>query len=277
MTDSPIAGKSITFTIDGNPAVVPVTTDNKGQFTIQLTAPNDVGVHEIQAHFAGDTEYNPSDSPIRNLKVEGAAPADTSLSLKLSKNKVNAGSSLSASGTLINEVTKSPIAGMTISVTTDGSSAQTGTTDSKGKYNIQLTAPSTNGDHDIQAHFAGNSQYESSDSSISKSDSTRRYNLALTTTSAIDTSLSLKVEGKDKMAGGAEYSVSGKLIDSVSKKPIADKEISVTTDGNSPKGSDTTNSKGEFEVNLKAPDNPGKYDIKAHFDGDSHTNHLTPQ
>ena len=71
------------------------------------------------------------------------------------------------------------------------------------------------------------------------------------------------------MAGGAEYSVSGKLIDSVSKKPIAAKEISVTTDGNSPKGTDTTNSKGEFEVNLKAPDNPGKYDIKAHFDGDS--------
>jgi hypothetical protein len=81
--------------------------------------------------------------------------------------------------------------------------------------------------------------------------------------------LSLKVEGKDKMTGGAEYSVSGKLINSASKKPISGKEISVTTDGGSPKGSDTTNSKGEFEVNLKAPDSPGKYDIKAHFDGDS--------
>ena len=69
------------------------------------------------------------------------------------------------------------------------------------------------------------------------------------------------------MTGGAEYSVSGKLIDSVSKKPIAGKEISVTTEGDS--GTDTTNSKGEFEVDLKAPDSPGKYDIKAHFDGDS--------
>ena len=84
-----------------------VTTDSKGQFSIQLTAPTAIGVHEIQAHFAGvDEQYNPSDSPIRNLKVEGAVPADTSLSLKLSKNKVNADSSFSASGTLINEVTK---------------------------------------------------------------------------------------------------------------------------------------------------------------------------
>ena len=43
----------------------------------------------------------------------------------------------------------------------------------------------------------------------------------------------------------------------------------MTTDGDSSQGTDTTNSKGEFEVDLKAPDSPGKYDIKAHFDGDS--------
>ena len=51
-------------------------------------------------------------------------------------------------------------------MTTDGSGAVTGITDSKGKYDITLTAPGTNGDHDIQAHFAGNSQYESSDSTV---------------------------------------------------------------------------------------------------------------
>lgn len=71
------------------------------------------------------------------------------------------------------------------------------------------------------------------------------------------------------MTAGSEYSVSGKLIDSVSKKPISGKEISVTTDGGAPEDTDTTNSKGEFEVNLNAPDSSGKYDIKAHFDGDS--------
>ena len=71
------------------------------------------------------------------------------------------------------------------------------------------------------------------------------------------------------MTAGSSYSVSGKLIDSVSKKPISGKEISVTIDGGSPKGSDTTNSKGEYEINLKAPDSSGKYDIKAHFAGNS--------
>jgi Carboxypeptidase regulatory-like domain len=71
------------------------------------------------------------------------------------------------------------------------------------------------------------------------------------------------------LTGGEEYSVSGKLIDSATKKPVTNKEISVTTEGNSSQGTDTTNSKGEFKVDLKAPDSPGKYDIKAHFDGDS--------
>jgi len=71
------------------------------------------------------------------------------------------------------------------------------------------------------------------------------------------------------MTAGSSYSVSGKLIDSVLKKPISGKEISVTIDGGSPKGSDTTNSKGEYEINLKAPDSSGKYDIKAHFAGNS--------
>lgn len=69
------------------------------------------------------------------------------------------------------------------------------------------------------------------------------------------------------MAGGTEYSVSGKITDSVSKKPISGKEVSVTTDGDS--GTDTTNSKGEFKGDLKAPDNAGKYDIKAEFSGDA--------
>lgn len=69
------------------------------------------------------------------------------------------------------------------------------------------------------------------------------------------------------MTGGEEFSVTGKLFDSVSKKPIAGKEISVTNDGDA--GTDTPNSKGEFEVNLKAPDNAGKHDIKAQFAGDS--------
>jgi Chitobiase/beta-hexosaminidase C-terminal domain/Bacterial Ig-like domain (group 3) len=268
VSDSPIAGKEISVTIDGSSPVT-ATTDNKGMFNVQLTAPTTIGNHDIQAHFAGDAQYNPSDSPIRKLKVEGAAPADTSLSLKLENNKINAGSSYSASGTLINEVTKSPISGETISVTTDDSAAQTAITDSKGKFTVQLTAPSTNGDRNIQAHFAGNSQYKSSDSSVSKLTVQGGTTLAITTASATDTSLSLKLEGKDKMTPGSTYTVSGKLIDSASKKSISGKEISVTTDGGSPKGTDDTNAKGEFEVKLKAPDSSGKYDIKAHFAGDS--------
>jgi hypothetical protein len=268
VADSPIAGQTITFTIDGNPVGSPQTTNNKGQFTIDLVAPTSLGNHDVQAHFAGVVvQYSPSDSPIRILKVEGAAPADTSLTLQLSKNKVNAGTTYSVTGVLTNLVTNKPIAGMTISVTTDGSSPVTGTTDSKGKYDIQLTAPSTNGDHNIQAHFAVTTLYKASDSSISKLKVQGGTSLAITAaTSAADTTLSLKVDGNDKMAGGVDFTVSGKLIDSVSKKPIAGKGISVTIDGDS--DTDITNSKGEFEVDLNAPNSAGNYDVKAQFNGD---------
>ena len=87
IADAPIAGQEISVTINGLSPVT-ATTDNKGQFSVQLTAPTTIGVHEIQAHFAGvDDQYTSSGSPIRNLKVEGAAPADTSLSLNLAKIK----------------------------------------------------------------------------------------------------------------------------------------------------------------------------------------------
>ena len=257
ISGTPIANKQISVTIDGSSPVT-ATTDTKGMFSIQLTAPATIGNHNIQGHYAGDSQYKSSDSPIRKLKVEGAAPADTSLSLNLGKNKVTAGSSYSASGTLINELTKSPIAGMTISVTTDGSSAKTANTDSKGKFTVQLTAPSTNGNHDIQAHFVGNSQYKSSDSSISK----------LTVQgSGSSSSLTLKL-GKDKVTARSSYSASGTLINAVTKAPISGKTISVTTDGSSP-ATVTTDKKGKFTTQLTAPRTYGKHDIQAHFAGDS--------
>jgi hypothetical protein len=225
VADAPIAGQEISVTINGLSPVT-ITTNSKGEFSVQLTAPTDLGNHAIQAHFEVVDQYDASDSPVRTLKVEGAAPADTSLSLQLSKNKATAGSSLSASGTLTNEVTKKPVAGMTVTITDGSTTIGTGNTDSKGKYDIQLTAPSANGDHDIQAHFAGDSQYEPSDSSVKKLTVQGGTTFALTTTSVIDTSLTLRVEGNDKIAGGEDFSVSGKLIDSMSKKPIAGKEIS---------------------------------------------------
>lgn len=162
---------------------------------------------------------------------------------------------------------------MTISMG-EGSSTETGSTDRKGRYEIQLTAPNTNGDHNIQAHFGATPEYKSSDSPISKLTVQGGTNIALTTT---DSSTSLKVEGKDKMTAGSEYSVSDNLIDSVSKKPISGKEISMTTDGGSHKDTDTTNGKGEFEVSLKAPDSSGKYDIQAHLKETCSTTHLTHQ
>ena len=220
-----------------------------------------------------DTFDNPGTVLTEEYTITTSTTIDTSMSLKLEGNKkITAGSTYTASGKLIDAVADSPIAGKTISVTTDGSSPVTGTTDSKGKFTVQLTAPSTLGKHDIQAHFAGDSQYNPSDSPVKKLTVEGTSAALATATTSIDTSLSLKLEGKDKVTAGATFSASGKLIDSVSKKPLSGKSISVTTDGGSPKASDSTDGKGEFEVSLKAPDSYGKHDIQAHFAGDSQYN-----
>ena len=73
-------------------------------------------------------------------------------------------------------------------------------------------------------------------------------------TSNLDTSLSLNLEETGEFKSASDYTVYGKLIDSVSNKPISGKTITITTDGNSPDGSDTTDRKGEFEISLKTPD-----------------------
>ena len=252
---------TIYYTTDGSE---PDNTDTAYTTAIDITA--DTTLKAI----GYDTYGNAGPVMTEDYTITTTTTIDTSMSLKLEgNNKIPAGSTYTASGKLIDAIADSPIAGKTISVTTDGSSPVSGITDSKGKFTVTLTAPNTIGKHDIQAHFAGDSQYNPSDSPVKKL-TVIENSLAITTaTTNIDTSLSLKLEGKDKMAGGSTYSVSGKLIDSVSKKPISGKEISVTTDGGSPKGTDTTNGKGEYEVNLKAPDSSGKYDIKAHFAGDS--------
>ena len=283
VADSPIAGKTLTFKIDTSTVTTSpatVTTDSKGKFTATLTAPLSltVGNHQVQVLFAGDSQYNPS-SMTRQLKVLISSSSaltftgtdiDTSLSLKLSKDKVNANSAYIATGTLTDVSTGKPIMGKMISVTTDDSSAKIGITDAKGKYQITLIAPGTNGDHNIQAHFAATAQYKSSDSPVSKLTVQRGTSaLTITANTGIDTSLSLKIDGKDKLNAGESFTASGKLIDATSKKPLSGKTILVDTDGGSPKESDTSNSKGEFKVSLKAPDNSGKHDIQAHFNGDS--------
>ena len=59
VADSPIAGKTLTLKIDGT-TVATTSTDNKGKFTVSLTAPEEVGKHDVQVSFAGDSQYNPS-------------------------------------------------------------------------------------------------------------------------------------------------------------------------------------------------------------------------
>ncbi len=256
---------------DGATSLGTTTSGAGGDWTLTLGTALGDGEYSFTATASDGVNTSPT-SPAVAVTVDTSPTAiDTSISLQLSgNNKVQAGATFTASGKLINAVADSPIAGETITFKIDGSTVSsipsTVTTDSKGKFTAQLTAPTTAGKYNVQANFGGDLEFNPS--SIEKK-LTVEGTTTLTTTAAtaIDTSMSLKVDGKDKMAGGADFTVSGKLIDSVSKKPISGKDVSVTTDGDS--GSDTTNSKGEFEVDLKAPDGAGKHDVNAQFSGDA--------
>lgn len=68
-TNLPITGKEILVRTDGS-SPLSDTTDSKGNFNLELTAPRDVGEHKIQAHFEGDKQYDPSDSPVREITVK---------------------------------------------------------------------------------------------------------------------------------------------------------------------------------------------------------------
>jgi large repetitive protein len=196
---------------DGTTSLGTTTADSSGDWTLTLSPALGEGTYSFTAN-ATDTAGNPGPAsdpavvvtvdttiaaPVITDPVAGtqttSTTIDTSMSLKISGNKATPGAGFTASGKLIDAVADAPIAGQEISVTINGLSPVTATTDNKGQFSVQLTAPSTNGDHDIQAHFAATSEYESSDSKISKLTVQGGTSLALTTTSATDTSLTLKV------------------------------------------------------------------------------------
>jgi hypothetical protein len=87
--------------------------------------------------------------------VDSNKPHVTSLSLDLAVNKIEADSTYSASGSVLDTDSNLPIAGKKIIIKTDGALPVKSTTDKKGNFTVKLTVPSKIGEHKIQAHFEG--------------------------------------------------------------------------------------------------------------------------
>jgi hypothetical protein len=239
VTGMPIAGETVTFTLDGASAGS-ATTGTDGIATVNNVATSDpVGTHTgvVGASFAGDTNYS-SSTGTGDLTVSQAGTTLASVS-----GSASFGGTATLTAKLTSSVTGMPIAGETVTFTLDGASAGSATTGTDGVATVNNVATSDPvGTHTgvVGASFAGDTNYSSS---------TGTGDL---TVSQAGTTLA-SVSGSASFGGTA--TLTAKLTSSVTGMPIAGEMVSFTLDGASA-GSATTGTDGVATVNNVATSDP---------------------
>ncbi len=155
-----IGGKTITFTSpNSNPLPPSVVTNTDGTFSSFFTASNTISTGwKLQAHYAGDSNYTPSDSTIQSYST---IKHDTLLSLSILPTSITGGGNYKVYGTLKDRTVAASLGGMTVSFTaTSPITISSTTTSTTGQYSVSgLKAPTTAGTYNIRTQFAGTSLY----------------------------------------------------------------------------------------------------------------------
>jgi len=165
-TGAGIGGRNVYFTGTGVLNIPYTTTNADGTFSASGTAPSSVATGwTVTARFDGDSHYKADDSSARTYST---LKHKTSLTLWISPDPVAKSGTYKVYGTLKDYVTSTVLSGKTITFTaTPPVTISSKTTDSSGVYRATgLIAPSTTGDYQIQAHYAGDSLYLLRDSQI---------------------------------------------------------------------------------------------------------------
>ena len=165
-TGEGIENVEITFDGSGADGLSSVTTNEDGKFSAEGTAPATLGTGwEVQAHFAGISDYQGSESNVETYDTEETTLYQTTLELESISDAPVSGS-INAKGSLIDDETGEGIEN--VEITFDGSGADglsSVTTNEDGKFSTEGTAPDTVGTGwEVQAHFAGESEYDAADS-----------------------------------------------------------------------------------------------------------------
>jgi hypothetical protein len=164
-TGAPLGSKVITFNGTGASNLPSAVTNPDGTFLASGASPNSVGVGwTVQAHYAGDVGLAGTDSNIRTYETTKHA---TTLTIAVTPNPVASGGTYTVSGVLRDFTLGVTLSSMTITITADSPiTISDVVTDSVGKYKTpNLTAPGA-GSYAIQSHFAENSLYKASNSSV---------------------------------------------------------------------------------------------------------------
>ena len=245
-TGTGLAGKTVTLSA-GTQSCTP-TSPTGADGTVSCTIPSITqtpGTYTITASFAGDSSYSPS-SGTGTLTVTKIATTTTYTgdTLGLPGGTVTLSSHLVTAG--------GPLAGKPASISVDGVSACTGTTDANGNISCAgLAAPSA-GPHTITASFAG----DAIDAASSASGQLIIGKLATTTT----------YTGATQGVPGTTATLSAHLI-LAGGGPLAGKTVTISL-GSAASCTGTTDANGNVTCTVTTPA-AGTYAITASFAGDT--------
>ncbi len=158
-----LGGKTITFSGTGAANLLSVVTSSDGTFSASGASPSSVlSGWTVQAHFAGDSQYLGADSAVNTYNTLIHGTVFWSLNVPAS---IPHGSIYTVDGKLKDSTTGLFLPSKTVTFTaTSPIVIPNAVTDSTGKYSASgLVAPAA-GSYNIQAHFAGDSLYTSSNS-----------------------------------------------------------------------------------------------------------------
>lgn len=270
-TGAAIQGATITFSGTGAANLPSVTTNADGTFTAKGKAPSTVATGwSVEAHFAGDSAYSATISLPRTYNTIAHT---VSIALTASRNSVPWGDVISFTATMTDTTAGVPsgttVSGKSVSIDGTGVIGQFSsnqTTDSNGKATFSGTAPNTVATGwTYQAHFAGDSLYKKSDSTV------RTYS---TVKHAVTLGLAVLKTGDPSgttsttVAPGENYKVQGTLRDQLTGSWLQDKTITFTADDPITITDKTTNQNGFYSGSQAAPTTAGTYNIQSHFAGD---------
>lgn len=212
-----------------------------------------VGIYQFYAVWPGDSQYNPSLSPIATVAVGVAAPTTPTLTLKSSSSSITPGQSVTLSGTI------SPSASGTISLleSINGSAFQQIATPSlsNGAYSYSYTI-SQQGTYEFQTSFAGNSQLNPAQSST--------VTVAVGVTQPTTPTLTLK-SSSSNVKPGQQVTLSGTISPSTSGTVSI--TLSINGSGYQQIASPTLNN-GAYSYQYTIS-GPGNYAFQASFQGNS--------
>ncbi|HYF92747.1 MAG TPA: Ig-like domain repeat protein, partial [Symbiobacteriaceae bacterium] len=230
-----LAGKTVTFTVDGAAAGSGVT-DASGVATTDYLIVNSTGNHTIVADFAGDADLTAASSS-GALTVTAATGV-----LSVANVAGDFGDTVTLSATLTPGVT-----GKTVTFTVDGVAAGSGTTDAAGVATVDFVIANSGGTYSIDAAFAGDADISAASGSGT-----------LTVSPAAG---ALAVPG----ASGAYRSTV--VLQATLSPNLAGKSIAFAVDGVAA-GTGVTDAGGVATVSYLITNSVGSYTIDAYFAGD---------